>query len=57
VTLWYVVLLAGLGVFAPILGPIWLIRWGDRRREFRERQDDADLLRLMAGDAEGSTND
>jgi Flp pilus assembly protein TadB len=57
VTLWYLVLLAVLGVFAPILAAIWLIRWGDRRREFREQQDDAALLRMMAGDTDGAAKD
>ena len=42
------------GVFAPILGGIWVIRFGDRRREFREHQDNAALLRMMAGDADAT---
>jgi uncharacterized BrkB/YihY/UPF0761 family membrane protein len=57
VTVWYFVLLAVLGVFAPILAAVWIIRWGDRRRAFREEQDDAALLRMMAGDPEGPTKD
>jgi hypothetical protein len=31
-----------------------VIRWGDRRREFREQRDDAALLRMMAGDADAT---
>jgi Flp pilus assembly protein TadB len=51
VTAWYAVILAVVG---PIVAPFWLIRWGDRRREFREQQEDAALLRMMTG---GSKND
>jgi Flp pilus assembly protein TadB len=57
VTLWYLVLIVVLGVFAPVLGGIWVIRWGDRRREFREQQDDAALLRMMAGESDGARKD
>jgi Flp pilus assembly protein TadB len=57
VTVWYFVLLAVLGIFAPILAAVWIIRWGDRRRTFREEQDDAALLRMMAGDSDGPTKD
>jgi len=51
VTAWYAVILAVVG---PIVAPFWLIRWADRRREFREQQEDAALLRMMTG---GSKND
>jgi hypothetical protein len=57
VTLRYLVLIVVLGVFAPVLGGMWVIRWGDRRREFREQQDDAALLRMMAGESDGTTRD
>jgi hypothetical protein len=36
---------------------MWVIRWGDRRREFREQQGDAALLRMMAGESDGVRKD
>jgi Flp pilus assembly protein TadB len=54
VTLWYLVLTVVLGAFAPVLGGMWVVRWGDRRRELHEQQDDAALLRMMAGESDGA---